>query len=90
MTPFSQTIEFHGVSATDGRQGTESYMCTVRNPIYPKQFHEIRNSRRDPVAGEDVIVFWESGEIDLSCSGDLLEFGVDDVELVFSDVCSGP
>jgi hypothetical protein len=61
-------------------------MCTIRNPIHPKQLHEIRNACSNPVAGEEVIVLWERRGIDFPCAGDLLEFGVDDVELVFADM----
>jgi hypothetical protein len=86
MTTFSKAVEFHGISAADGRDRTERYMCTVRNPIHPKQFHEIWNSSCNSVAGEEVVVFWKGGGIDFSRSRDLLELCVDDVELVFSDM----
>ena len=47
-----------------------------RDPELPPQFGR----------GKEVIVLWESGGIDFSCAGDLLEFRVDNVELVFADM----
>lgn len=74
------------VCAADRTHRREGDVCSVRHPLNPPQFLDVGCPGSDAIARPEILVRRQRGWVDAPSTRHLLEFRVDDVQLVFSNM----